>query len=139
MHVEAVERRRGTDWLVARCAELNAVHGPAVFVIDSGGPAATFQNDLEAAGLRVLVTSTTDIGVACALISDAVTQGTVSHGPQPELDSAVAGARKRPLGDGRFAFGRKASNVDISPLVAVTLAHWAAVGRPPVDVLQSIW
>lgn len=138
-HVEFLEQRRGTDWVVARCVELNAAHGPAVFVVDSGGPAAGLIDELRAANLDVEVTTTTDIGVACAGFVDAVNQGTVSHGPQPELDHAVTGARKRPLGDGRFAFGRKASDVDISPLVAVTLAHWGATARGSVNVLNSIW
>jgi len=136
--VESVERGRGTDWVVPRCVELNAAD-PAPFVVDSGGPAATLVGELEAAGLTVIVTSTTDIGVACAGFVDAVAQSTLSHGPQQDLDVAVRGARKRPLGDGRFAFGRKASDVDISPLVAVTLAHWAAVNRPPVNILNSVW
>ena len=55
---------------------------------------------------------------------DAVAQLAVTHGPQPELEQAVAAAKHRPLGDGSFAFGRKVSTADITPLVAVTLALW---------------
>jgi hypothetical protein len=39
--------------------------------------------------------------------------------------AAVRGAVTRPLGDS-WVWSRKSSAVDISPLVAVTLAHWAA-------------
>jgi hypothetical protein len=35
----------------------------------------------------------------------------------------VKGAAKRPLGDA-WAWSRKSSGVDISPLVAITLAVW---------------
>lgn len=139
-HVEAVDVQRGTGWVVPRCVELDARHGPSVWVIDGGGPANSLIGDLEEAGLKVLVAQTRDVGIACAGFVDAVTQGQLRHGPQPELDAAVAGAKKRPLGDGAFAFGRKASSVDISCLQAVTLAHWAAIthteDRSPVN---NVW
>jgi hypothetical protein len=48
-----------------------------------------------------------------------------------ELDSAVAGAVRRNVGDA-WAWGRRTSDIDISPLVAVTLAAWVA-GAPPVS------
>lgn len=139
LHVEMVDSRRGTAWLPLRCHELNERHGPAPFVIDGGGPAAPLIEDLTAAGLELIVVNATDLGRACAGMVDAVTDKTITHGPQPELDTAVRGAKKRPLGDGGFAFGRKASTVDITPLVAVTLAHWAVTNRPAVNVLNSIW
>lgn len=138
-HVETIDHGRGVAWIVPRCVELNERHGPALFVVDSGGPGSTLAQELEEAGLQVIVTSASDIGTACAGLVDAVADGTVTHGPQPELDGAVRGAKKRPLGDGRFAFGRKASAVDITPLVAVTLAHWAATTRPAFNILNSIW
>jgi hypothetical protein len=40
----------------------------------------------------------------------------------------VIGARTRPIGDGAWAWGRKHSTVDISPLVAATIAVGVAVG-----------
>ena len=44
-----------------------------------------------------------------------------------ELRDAVRGAKERPLGDA-WAWSRKTSSVDISPLVAATLALGAAAG-----------
>jgi len=139
-HIEAIEQHRGTGWVVARCQELDAAHGPVVFAVDGGGPANSLIGDLEAAGLKVVVAQTRDVGIACAGFVDAVEQGTVRHGPQPELASAVAGAKKRPLGDGAFAFGRKASGVDISALQAVTLAHWAATTHlSDMSPINNVW
>jgi hypothetical protein len=40
-----------------------------------------------------------------------------------DLDDAVAGARKRSSGDA-WAWARRDQSVDVSPLVAVTLAVW---------------
>jgi hypothetical protein len=42
----------------------------------------------------------------------------------------VTGAKKRPLGDA-WAWSRKSSAVDISPLVACTLARFAVAGDRP--------
>jgi hypothetical protein len=69
---------------------------------------------------------------ACGMIYDAVEQATLRHLGTPELDAAVKGAVKRSLGDA-WAWSRKASDVDISPLVAVTLAHWGSVTRTPAE------
>jgi hypothetical protein len=44
-------------------------------------------------------------------------------GVDGELDSAIKGAAKRTLGEA-WAWSRKSSDVDISPLVSVTLAFW---------------
>jgi hypothetical protein len=140
IHVEAIELRRGTGWVVARCVELNAAHGPAMFAVDGGGPANSLIADLEAAGLKVAVAQTRDVGIACAGFVDAVGQKLLRHGPQPELLAAVMGAKKRPLGDGAFAFGRKASGVDISTLQAVTLAHWAAsTHSDDLSAINNVW
>jgi hypothetical protein len=55
---------------------------------------------------------------------DAVDQGTLRHLGTPEMASAIKGAAQRPLGEA-WAWSRKNSSVDITPLVASTLAHWA--------------
>jgi hypothetical protein len=46
----------------------------------------------------------------------------------PALDAAVAGAAKRSLGDS-WAWARRGLSVDISPLVAVSLARWGHATR----------
>jgi len=52
----------------------------------------------------------------------------VSHADQPALDAAVAGARRRPIGDaGAWACDRRDGSVFVAPLVAATLATHGAV------------
>jgi hypothetical protein len=138
MWVESVESRRGTGWLLERALYLAGKFPTAVFVIDGQGGANFLIQPLEEAGVEVVTAQSRDVGMACALFIDAVADGTLIHGPQPDLDAAVAVAKKRPLGDGAFAFGRKASGADISTLQAVTLAHWAAATRA-VAVLNTVW
>lgn len=122
--LESIEHRPGADWIVTRCVELNQAWSPAAFVVDSVGPAASLISDLEDAGLRVEATTTSDVAIAYTTLVDAVKTGTVRHGPQKELRDAVVGAKKRAIGDGMFALGRKASGVEITQLEAVELAFW---------------
>jgi hypothetical protein len=139
-HIELVDHARGTGWIVARCVELDRRHGPARFVLDGGGPLASLKDEMVAAGLDLIVTGTRDVAASFGLFMDALTGRTLRHGPQPELEEAVRSAQARPCGvDGGQAFGRKASGSDITPLEVVSLAHWAAVTAPSVNVLNSIW
>lgn len=122
-HVETVDRRRGTGWLVSRLVELQDAHRPVGVWCDGVGPAASLVRDLEHAGVPVNTLSTRDYVQACGALYDAVAGGTVRHLGSPELDAAVKSASKRPLGDA-WAWSRKASGADITPLVAATLALW---------------
>lgn len=125
-HVEVADRRRGTGWLVARLLELRDSHPNMGFICDGRSPAGSLLPELEQAGLEVTPVSSTEHAQGCGMFYDAVVQGTIRHlgkTRNPELDSAVRGAARRPLGDA-WAWSRKNSSVDISPLVACTLAHW---------------
>jgi phage terminase large subunit-like protein len=139
--VELVDRREGSEWVVDRCVELADRWEPLAFVVDSVGPAASLLHELEAEGLRVVVSTGRDMAVACARLHDAVVSGRLYHRGQPDLTAAVAGAQKRKLGD-RWAFSRSSSAVDISPLVAVTLALWgSSTLEPPSapDPVMAVW
>jgi hypothetical protein len=63
----------------------------------------------------------TEHAQACGMFFEAATGGWLRHIGQPNLAAALDGATKRPLGDA-WAWNRVGSSVDISPLVAVTLA-----------------
>lgn len=122
-HVELVDHRPGTDWLVGRAAELVKVHRAAGVVIDRQGPAATADvvDGLARRGVACSATNAGEYAAACARFYDAVRDRTLVHRAQTELDAAVAGAARRPLGD-RWAWTRSKSTADITPLVAATLA-----------------
>jgi len=139
VRLELVEHRRGTSWIVTRCVELDREHGPALFVVDGGGPAASLIPDLEDAGLWVVTADTSDVADAYALLVDALEDGAVEHEPLDIVDQAVMIAQKRPLGDGKFALARRGSGgADITPFVSLELAHWGHVkfggGLGPDDI-----
>jgi hypothetical protein len=135
--VELVERKRGARWVIARLGELVKDHGVEVVVLDGRGPAAAFQEEIEEEiGIEVTVTSTADFTQACSGFFDAVKEGTLRHGGQPELDAAVKGAKTRPLGEA-WAFSRKKSDIDITPLVSGALARWGAIQGEEVSVYEE--
>lgn len=135
LHVEIIDRLHGTAGAVDRLAALWAAHQPFELLCDATGPAGSLIPELEARGLIVRTVTSTEHGQACGALFDAVDQGRIWHLGTSELAEAIRGAGERPLGDQAFAWSRKNSNADISPLVAVTLAAWAATGTPaPLDV-----
>lgn len=125
MHVEVTDHRRGTGWLVPRLAELRQRWDPVAVMTDAAGPASTLIYRCEEAGFGVEAVSTGDHARACGLIVDLVEQEALRHLGSGELSSALRGAIRRPLSDA-WAWSRKNSTVDISPLVAATLALWGA-------------
>jgi len=110
--------------MVARAKELQDEHRVKV-AVDGRGPAAVLIPQLEQAGVDLQVLGTAEVLDSCAGIFDVVRERRLAHMAYPELDDAVAGAVKRPVGD-RWAWGRRKSSSDISPLEAVTLALHAS-------------
>ena len=125
MMVEIVAARSGTGWLEERLVDLYRTHEIAEVVCDGFGPAAAIANRIDEAGITVKRMDSGDYGKACGLFVDHVGERTIRHLGQTELDAAIRGAKARPLVD-RWAWSRTKSTVNISPLVAATLALWSA-------------
>lgn len=133
-HIEVVDARPGTGWIVPRLQKLVERQKPCAIAIDEKGAAGSLIAEAEAAGLAIVKINMTDVARGYALVYDGVAGADESarnlhHIGQPELDEAVKGAMKRTLGDGS-AWDRKTSAVDITPLVACSnaLAAFAEFG-----------
>lgn len=137
-HVEVVEHRQGTDWLPARLLELEARHQPAAVLCDRSGPVASLVDRLVASGLELTEVSAADHAKACGQLVDLVAQDRLRHLGDGDLLAAVKGATRRPLGDA-WAWSRRSSAVDISPLVAATLALWASEAHADTAGDMVIW
>lgn len=125
-HVELVESRGGTGWLPKALAGIVGRQRPAVVVCDGYGPAGAVAAQVEQEGVTVVTLSGADHARACGRIASAVAEGTVSHLGDAKLAAAIQAARTRPLGDA-WAWSRKSSAANISPLVSATLALSAAI------------
>jgi hypothetical protein len=128
IHIEMIQTQPGTGWVVPRLLQLRDKWKPCAIVIDPGSPAGSLIADAETAGLELVRTGARDVAQAYGMVVDGLcdadeTARVVRHIGQPELDAAVAGAARRPVGDGH-AWDRRAATVDLTPLVAVTNAMW---------------
>jgi hypothetical protein len=121
LHVEIVDHRSGTRWLPERLFELCEGHEVDVVVCDGFGPAGSIVAQVEELGVPVVTVAAKEHTQACGLMVDLVRDRALRHLGSVELAAAIRGARTRPLGDS-WAWSRRASTVDISPLVATTLA-----------------
>jgi hypothetical protein len=122
--VEIVDHERGTHWVYDRVLELDAKHGPTSWIIDPAGPSGSLIAPLEAAGIEVVKPSARQMTAACGLFYERTEDAkSLRHRGQPELTLALSGAKKRDLG-GAWAWARTSPSIDLSPLVAATLAVW---------------
>lgn len=129
MVVDAAEYRPGVDWVVGRLAELARRRRESSVVVQPTSAAGALIADLVAARVRVVQAKAVDYAQACGVFFDLVVSGGLAHLGQPHLDVNVAGAHRRPSSDA-WVWDRRRSGLDISPLVAATLAVWGA-SQPP--------
>jgi hypothetical protein len=131
--VELVDHREtgSVAWCVDRVAELVKKY-KATLVIDGKGPASSLLADLEAAGVgrKVLAYSQSEVVVACSTFYDAVADQRIEVLTDEVLDAAVAAAKRRSVGES-WAWGRRDTSRDISPLIAATLCFHRAMNPPP--------
>lgn len=136
MHIEILDQREGTGWIVGRLTELQKKHAPQAIVCDGVGPASSLIPQLMQADLQVTALTTPEMGKACGMFYDVVQQEQLRHLGTNDLLSAIKGAVQRPLGDA-WAWSRKSSTSDISPLVSCTLGVWTVATRRPSTVMVS--
>lgn len=122
-HVEVVDHRPGTEWVVTRAVELRD-KWDARFAIAAGSPAASLITELEQAGVTVVVVTTGEHAEACGNLFDAIIEDGLRHLGQRELNLAVEGAERRYYNGDSWLWWRRQSLTALSPLVAITLALW---------------
>jgi hypothetical protein len=137
-HLELADERPGTSWLPERLEELVKKHKPAAVVCDGYGPAGSLVEALGARGLKVETLTASEHARACGRLVDAIEQGTLRHVPDEALEAAIRSAQTRPLGDA-WAWSRKNSSANISPLVAATLALSAAMTQEKPRRVVVAW
>jgi len=131
--LEVVTYGPGTDWVAPRLLALHTAHGSPV-VLDGGtGPASTVVDQLrhrEQLPDWVRAVTPREYTTACAQLLDGITDRTIRHRGDPALDAAVQAAARRTVGEG-WAWSRRLPTVDVSPLVAASLALFGDRHRPP--------
>lgn len=132
-YVELMRREPGTAWVVDEVVRATSRLG-CLLVVDPKSPTAALLDSLARAGVATRQITTAEYVRACGAIQVDVANRAVRHfGDQP-LDASVVGADIRPVGDA-WVWSQRASTVDVSPLMAATLALGVLrQPEPPVDV-----
>jgi hypothetical protein len=140
--VEVVARRPGTDWVTDWfCDSRHPDRATWPLVIHVGSPAWALAEELMDAGIEVTEWKGRELGTACAQLYDAVKERNLRHLNQPVLNVPAATTTIKPLGNDTWAWDRRRSSQDASPLVAVTGAYWLLRRRteepPPAAPLPT--
>lgn len=127
-HVELDEAREGTAWVVPYVKALLEANPQIRGVgLDAGSPSKVLLEEFEASDIRVITPKVQDLGAACTTVLSGVITGEVRHIDQGQMNTAVAVAGKRRLGDtGMWVWSRSTAAADITPIQAATLALWVA-------------
>lgn len=154
-HIELTDHREGIRWVAQRVATLKERYNPFVIVYDPRASAGALAVELAGLGIieqkvrevddyqgdwdyehnrvsrkevwdrgGLFLPALRDVTAACGTFVEAVRQASFRHIDQLPLTTATAAAKARTVGDA-WAWGRRLAEVDISPLVAATLARYA--------------
>lgn len=141
-HVEVVDYRPETSWVVARFGALRDRWGGIAVVVDERSAAGSLIPDLQALdGVTVHTAGSRDVTVAAGRFYDACTESVASlrHLNDPVLNGAVDSAVTRPLGDA-WTWDRRKPTADITPLVAASLALWGwETHGVPFDISSQVF
>lgn len=113
-------------------------------IMDGFSPARSLEPSLREQKAMVRALSGNELMQACGGFYDAVVKDeSVTHFDQDQLNTSLAGARKQRLGDaGGWKWSRKTLEVDLTPIVAATCAHYGALKfgkvRKSVDRTSSV-
>ena len=121
LHVDVVERRRGTGWVLDRAVDIWSRRRQP-FRVDPSGPEGAFVRELRERGVEVIEVESRDYQQACAEFLAGVNDCRIRHLGQEALTSAVVAASRRDVGkEGGWVWAWPAG-VDGSACKAATLA-----------------
>jgi phage terminase large subunit-like protein len=137
LRVALLEHGSNTDWVVPALQRIRAEYGNPHLMVDSKACAALLPELERVSDFAITALSTADIPPACDFFLRMTRESRLRHRGERELLVAVDGAAERKLGDG-FAWSRRNSGCDITPLVSATVAvsfwlgPWGNVGASDI-------
>jgi hypothetical protein len=124
VHVDVLDRRPSTSWVVDRLVELQALK-PLRVALDPAGNVGALLPELNEAGIETTTLGARELAQACGGFYDDVNEGRIRHSGDDSLDAAVAAATRKPVGDAwRW---KRSDGTDLSPLYATTIARFAFI------------
>ena len=146
-HGEVEAYRTGFDWAIKLLGRNAARHPIKIALQGRGASITSHLDELHAIkGLEITTCEGRDVGAWTGRFFDAICADDengaqpLHHIPQPALDFAAQIAQTKSMGDGAWTWDRRASQSDISPLVALTMAYGlATVGKTESKTYKSIY
>lgn len=123
VHVEVIDRRAGTEWVPGRLEELRRKWEPVATVYTAAGQTSEVVAKQPRLRRHLTALDHRTYSQACGALYEALGRGGVRHTGQDELDTAVQACRRSKGSSELWYWTRDDRSQDISPLVAVTLAH----------------
>ena len=120
-HIEVIGNRPGTSWILDWFAAEGRAEKYRRVIVDPVSAANSLTPELRALGLHIEEVGYRQVAAACGKFYDLVVQHQLRHINQVPLTAALAGAKRRNLGEA-WAWHRRDPSVDVSSLVAATLA-----------------
>jgi hypothetical protein len=152
-HVDVLDHRAGTGWIVDQAVERYDAVNARALVLDPTGPAGALEKDLtakdddgnvrfstkpEPGQRRLVVITAREYAQACGAVVDDVVNDRLRHRDRAELNTAVRIVRTRPLADA-YAWSRKDSGGDITPIEVITLARHGAATYGDEQAFFGSW
>lgn len=122
----------GSAWVVPALEKIRAKRDIYEVALHPGSQAGILIPALIQADIEYELLTSTELGQACAAFQVAVSEGSIEHAGQPELNAAVGNAITRRTSSGEVElWDRRDSAIDISPLIAGSTAayRWAKQGE----------
>lgn len=138
-HLQIVQAGRGTGWVPARVAELEAEWKPTGVLVNASGPAGSLLAPLEAAGVSVTKVTTSEYMQSCAMFADGVAEHTIHHAGQAQVNTAIGAARRKRSTGGAYQFVPSDPSIDIAPLRALTLALYGLERSRKTKRSGKVW
>lgn len=135
LHVEWLERKAGTAWVVDTGVDLFERSGLPLRIHKSG-PEGSFIDPLRERGVEIVEVSSAEVAAATGQLIDACNAGALRHLGQASLDIALKGAVLRMSADGSALWSQRNSSVEITALMACTVA---VGGVPSEEGEPHIW
>ena len=126
LHVEVARHEQGTGWVLDACQKAYADTGQPI-IVDPKSPSSGVIDRLEAAGIPLHKISFPEFTTACVAFQDDLHNERLRHLGQERLTAAVSKVAIRTFGES-WVFSARASEIDITPLLAVVVATINARG-----------
>lgn len=139
VHVEVIDRRTGTDWLMPRLQELRGKWSPVGMAFDAASQAAALAGTDPRSRRTMTGLDSRTTMQATGEFFEAVMGGEIVHTGQAELDEAVEAARRSKGASDLWRWSRADTSKDISPLVAVTMAYRALTSGVRDEATRTGW